>query len=144
MKFAQTESSYLEERKSLRIFWIKKNMMLWISGSKQMFFTTQEIGRKMIFLQFLRNLNDIIRNEKDDISVHKKNNKIIFYLAWNTVFTDNFLEMEILSILRKKTKKYLYSALRLHVNQVGPCKIFMPNNPQKLLFFSKYFQKNCK
>ena len=50
MKFAQTESSYLEERKSLRIFWIKKNMMLWISGSKQMFFTTQEIGRKMIFL----------------------------------------------------------------------------------------------
>ena len=89
MKFAQKESSYLEERKSLRIFWIKKKMMLWISGSKQMFFTTQEIGRKMIFLQFLRNLNDIIRNEKDDISVHKKNNKIIFYLAWNTVFTDN-------------------------------------------------------
>ena len=35
----------------------------------------QELGRKMIFPQYLRNLHDISRNEKDDISVLKKKQK---------------------------------------------------------------------
>ena len=44
----------------------------------------------MIFRSYLRNLicyYDILRNEKDDISVVKKNDKMIFSLAWNVMFT---------------------------------------------------------
>ena len=55
--------------------------------------------RKMIILQYLRNLHDILRTEKDDLSA-LKNNKMIFSLEWNTMFTEygqvlvfNFLEM---------------------------------------------------
>ena len=44
---------------------------------------------EMIFRSYLRNLlfyYDILRNEKDDISVVKKNDKMIFSLAWNVMF----------------------------------------------------------
>ena len=35
----------------------------------------QEVRREMIFPQYLRNLHDISRNEKDNISVLKKKKK---------------------------------------------------------------------
>ena len=59
----------------------------------------------MIFPSYLRNLHDILRTEGDDVSVfkkkQKKNNKMIFSLAKNTMLTEyekflvlNFSEME--------------------------------------------------
>ena len=69
-------------------FRIKEKLILWISGSEKKSFSTQEVGRKIIFLSYLQNLHDIVRNEKDDISVpKKKKNDKIFFLAWNIVFT---------------------------------------------------------
>ena len=55
-------------------FWVKEKLILWISGSKRRSFSMQEVGRKMIFPQYLQNLHDILRNEKDNISVLKKKN----------------------------------------------------------------------
>ena len=69
-------------------FRIKEKLILWISGSKKKSFSTQEVGRKIIFLSYLQNLHDIVRNEKGDISVlKKKKNAKIFSLAWSIVFT---------------------------------------------------------
>ena len=39
----------------------------------------------------------ILRTEKDDLSVLKKNDKMIFSLAWNTMFTD-YCKVLILNI----------------------------------------------
>ena len=36
------------------------------------FFSTKELGRNVIFPLYLRNLHDIVGNEKDDISDLKK------------------------------------------------------------------------
>ena len=41
-------------------FWIRKKL------------TTHKISRKKIFPTYLRNLHDILRNEKDDVSDLKK------------------------------------------------------------------------
>ena len=47
----------------------------------------RKLGRKIIVPKYLRNLHDILRTEKDDLSVKKtkqkqtKNSKMIFYLA---------------------------------------------------------------
>ena len=67
-------------------FRIKEKLILWISGSKKKSFSTQEVGKKIIFLSYLQNLH-IVRNEKDDISVFKKRKNKIFSLAWSIVFT---------------------------------------------------------
>ena len=55
-------------------FRVKEKLILQIAGSKRSF-SMQELGRKMIFPQYLRNLHDISRNEKDNISVLKKKQK---------------------------------------------------------------------
>ena len=62
-------------------------MILRIFGSKGISFSTQEIGRKMIFFYYLRNLHDVIRNKKDDLSVLKKGDKITFSLVSNAMLT---------------------------------------------------------
>ena len=62
-------------------------MILRIFGSKGISFSTQEIGRKMIFFYYLRNLHDVIRNEKDDLSVLKNGDKITFSLVSNAMLT---------------------------------------------------------
>ena len=56
-------------------FQIKEKLILWIYGSKSRSFSTHEVGRKMISPQYLGNLHDISRNEKNDISVLKKKQK---------------------------------------------------------------------
>ena len=56
--------------------------------SKRRSFSTQIISRKMIFFEYLRNFPDILRTQKDDFSVLPKSDKMIFYVAWNTIFTD--------------------------------------------------------
>ena len=68
-------------------FGVKEKLMLQIYGSKRSSFPTQEFGRKMVFLYYLQNLHDILRNKKDDISV-LKNDKIILYAAQDIMFTD--------------------------------------------------------
>ena len=75
------------ERKSLFIFGVKGNLILRIFGCKVISFSTQEIGRKIIFFYYLRNLHDVIRNEKDDLSVLKKGDKITFSLVSNAMLT---------------------------------------------------------
>ena len=37
----------------------------------------QEVDRKMIFLKYLRKLHDVLKTEKDDLSVLKRNDKMI-------------------------------------------------------------------
>ena len=56
------------------IFRVKEKLILWMSRNKEISLSTQEIGTKMIFLQYLRNLHDVIKNQKDDLSVLKNNN----------------------------------------------------------------------
>ena len=73
-------------------FRIKKKLILRISGCKRRYFSTQEVGRKMIFPYFLRGLHDVLRNEKvifqsSKITKNKKNGRI-FSLAWNIMFID--------------------------------------------------------
>ena len=48
----------------------------------------QEVGKMMIYPQYLQNLHDILRNEKGDISVLKKPELDYIFLAWNIMFTD--------------------------------------------------------
>ena len=69
-------------------FRIKQKLILWISEGKRKSFLTQEVGRKMTFLYYLQNLHDILRNEKDRISVLKKNDHMKISLARNIMFTD--------------------------------------------------------
>ena len=45
-------------------FPIKEKLILRNSGGKRRFFSMQEVGRKMIFPWCLRNLHDVLRNEK--------------------------------------------------------------------------------
>ena len=47
-------------------------MILWISGTKRRPFSTQEVGRKMIFPWYLRNFHGLLRTEKYNLSVLKK------------------------------------------------------------------------
>ena len=64
------------------------------------------MGRKIIVPKYLRNLHDILRTEKDDLSVKKtkqkqtKNSKMIFYLAQNTMLTgyEKFLVLKFLEM----------------------------------------------
>ena len=49
--------------------------------------------KEIFFNEYLRNLHAILRNEKDYISVLKKKKKkecdeMIFFSAWNTMFTN--------------------------------------------------------
>ena len=45
-------------------FRTKEKLILQISGGKKRSFSTQEVGRKMIFPSYVRNLHDVLRNEK--------------------------------------------------------------------------------
>ena len=47
----------------------KEKFILCISASKNKSFLTQEAGKNMIFPQHLQNFHDILRTEKDDLSV---------------------------------------------------------------------------
>ena len=47
----------------------KEKFILCISASKNKSFSTQEAGKNMIFPQHLQNFHDILRTEKDDLSV---------------------------------------------------------------------------
>ena len=42
----------------------------------------------MIFFEYLGNFPDILSTEKDNFSVLPKSDKTLFYVVWNTVFTD--------------------------------------------------------
>ena len=72
-------------------FRVKEKLALRISGRK-IFFSTQKVGRKMIFSQYLRNLR-VLRNEKGRGSApqkkNKKSDKREISLVWNIMFTDN-------------------------------------------------------
>ena len=46
-------------------FSVKEKLMLWISGNKKKSFSSQEVGRKMISPQYLRNWH-ILRGEEDN------------------------------------------------------------------------------
>ena len=70
-----TKRMYILRRKEkfiLSNFRIKEKLMLWISWGKRRSFSTQEIGRNMTFPYYLRTLHNILRTEKDDLSVLKK------------------------------------------------------------------------
>ena len=47
----------------------KEKLILCISGSKKKSFSTQEAGKNMIFPQHLQIFHDILRTEKDGLSV---------------------------------------------------------------------------
>ena len=75
-------------------FWVKERLIWRISGSKRRSFSTQEIDRKIIIPQFLRNLHDVLWNEKVILQSSKKTNKQkkhkksdrIFSLEWNIAY----------------------------------------------------------
>ena len=66
-------------------FKIKEKLMFWVSGPPKKSFPTQEVGREMIFPKYF------LRNGEFGASAHKKqkNDKMIFSLAWNMMFTDS-------------------------------------------------------
>ena len=63
----------------------------------------------MIFPQYLRNL-DSLRNEEEGTSaLHKKtqkNDEVMFCLAWNIIFTDNY-KVLVLNFLDVKNMVFL-------------------------------------
>ena len=75
-------------------FWVKERLILRIFGSKRRSFSTQEIDRKIIIPQFLRNLHDVLWNEKVILQFSKKQQQKtkkqksdrIFSLEWNIAY----------------------------------------------------------
>ena len=71
-------------------FWIRGNLILWVSRSKIRSFLKLEVCRKMIFpywsLLYLKLAWYSKNREKLSFSSYK-NGKIIFSLAWKTMFT---------------------------------------------------------
>ena len=68
-----TKTWTLHERKSsyYEFFGWRKLWYYGLLGVKRGYFSTQEVGRKIV-PQYLRNVHDILRTETDDLSVLKK------------------------------------------------------------------------
>ena len=62
----------------------------------------------MIFPQYLQSLGNLTNEEGGGSALHKKtkNNKAIFSLAWNIIFTDN-LKVLFLKFLEMKNMVFL-------------------------------------
>ena len=60
----------------------KEKLILRISGSKKRSFSRQKVGRKMIYPSYLQNFHDFFQ--------FVNNNKMVFYVAWNTICSDDW------------------------------------------------------
>ena len=80
-------------------------------------FLTQVVGTEMIFLQYLRSLGSLRKEEDGGSALHKetKNNEVIFSYAWNIIFTHN-LNVLVLKFLEIKNMVFL--SQKVDVNMI--------------------------
>ena len=70
-------------------FRIKEKLMLWISGSKKNLFQRNKLAQRWSFHSIYEAwaAHEI---RKGVVQLYIKNNEVIFSLAWNIIFFDNF------------------------------------------------------
>ena len=89
-------------------FRIKEKLMLWISGSKKNLFQRNKLAQRWSF-HSIYEAWAAHEMRKGVVQLYIKNNEVIFSLAWNIIFSDNwkvlvlkFLEMKNMVFLSQK------------------------------------------
>ena len=89
-------------------FRIKEKLMLWISGSKKNLFQLNKLVQRWSF-HSIYEAWVAYEMRKGVVQLYIKNNEVIFSLAWNIIFSDNwkvlvlkFLEMKNMVFLSQK------------------------------------------
>ena len=89
-------------------FRIKEKLMLWISGSKKNLFQRNKLAQRWSF-DSIYEAGAAHEMKKEVVQLYIKNNEVIFSLAWNIIFSDNwkvlvlkFLEMKNMVFLSQK------------------------------------------
>ena len=89
-------------------FRIKEKLMLWISGSKKNLFQRNKLAQRWSF-HSIYEAWAAHEMRKEVVQLYIKNNEVIFSLAWNIIFSDNwkvlvlkFLEMKNMVFLSQK------------------------------------------
>ena len=70
-------------------FRIKEKLMLWISGSKKNLFQRNKLAQRWSF-HSIYEAWAAHEMRKKVVQLYIKNNEVIFSLAWNIIFSDNF------------------------------------------------------
>ena len=70
-------------------FRIKEKLMLWISGSKKNLFQRNKLAQRWSF-HSIYEAWAAHEMRKEVVQLYIKNNEVIFSLAWNMIFSDNF------------------------------------------------------
>ena len=70
-------------------FRIKEKLMLWISGSKENLFQSNKLAQRWSF-HSIYEVWAAHEMRKEVVQLYIKNNEVIFSLAWNIIFFDNF------------------------------------------------------
>ena len=87
---------------------IKKKLMLWISGSKKNLFQRNKLAQRWSF-DSIYEAGAAHEMKKEVVQLYIKNNEVIFSLAWNIIFSNNwkvlvlkFLEIRNMVFLSQK------------------------------------------
>ena len=86
-------------------FRIKEKLMLWISGSKKNLFQRNKLAQRWSF-HSIYEAWAAHEMRKGVVQLYIKNNEVIFSLAWNIVFSDNF-KVLVLKFLEIKSMAFL-------------------------------------
>ena len=86
-------------------FRIKEKLMLWISGSKKNLFQRNKLAQRWSF-HSIYEAWAAHEMRKGVVQLYIKNNEVIFSLAWNIIFSDNFRVL-VLKFLEMKNMVFL-------------------------------------
>ena len=86
-------------------FRIKEKLMLWISGSKKNLFQRNKLAQRWSF-HSIYEAWAAHEMRKGVVQLYIKNNEVIFSLAWNIIFSDNF-KVLVLKFLEMKNMVFL-------------------------------------
>ena len=86
-------------------FRIKEKLMLWISGSKKNLFQRNKLAQRWSF-HSIYEAWAAHEMRKGVVQLYIKNNEVIFSLAWNIIFSDNF-KVLVLKSLEMKNMVFL-------------------------------------
>ena len=86
-------------------FRIKEKLMLWISGSKKNLFQRNKLAQRWSF-HSIYEAWAAHEMRKGVVQLYIKNNEVIFSLAWNIIFSDNF-KVLVLKFLEIKNMVFL-------------------------------------
>ena len=131
-------------------FRIKEKLMLWISGSKKNLFQRNKLAQRWSF-HSIYEAWAAHEMRKGVVQLYIKNNEVIFSLAWNIIFFDNF-KSSCFEIFRNKEHgvfepkswwKYVYwllksSSFNLFGN--GKYGLFLSHNVDGNMIFTDYWK----